>query len=190
MVNENPTKALEEKKLSPLKISSLVSIIFIMSVTTLLLSFLFARFALNLKPFRVLGNAMSPTISHHDLVFTNRDVYPIQRGDIIIFHHPHKPAYSYIMRVIALPSETISIDEAGQLFINDVLQDEPYLATENSTLNEKVPKQTLKANHYWVMGDNRNNSNDSRDWGPVPETLIVSKVIWRYWPPAKFGAIE
>ena len=189
-IGKNSTTQPEKTLASRLKASSIISVVFVMGVISLVLLFLVVRFALTLKPFRVVGSAMSPTITNQDMVFTSRDVNDLQRGDIIIFHHPRNPSDDYLMRLIALPGETISIDETGQLFINDELQREPYIATENSLLPVIVPKQTLEANHYWVMGDNRDNSNDSRNWGSVTRETIVSKVVWRYWPPAKFGGID
>lgn len=189
-ISENSTSEPERKLASRLKGSSIISVIFVIGVITFVLLFLVVRFALTLKPFRVGGSVMSPTITNQDMVLTSRAVNDLQRGDIITFRHHRDPAAVYVRRVIALPGETISIDETGQLFINDELQREPYMAAENSIMPVIVPKQTLGANHYWVMGDNRDNSHDSRNWGPITREAIVSKVVWRYWPPAKFGGID
>jgi signal peptidase I len=149
-----------------------------------------AQFVFNLKPFQVAGNAMAPTISNGDKIFISKEVSEIKRGDIVVFHHPKKPTYTFIMRVIALPDETIRIERSGQLYINERLIEEPYISAQSSHTLDVLPEQIIKTNEYWVMGDNRDDSNDSRDWGSVPKDMIYGKVIWRYWPFTKFGAVE
>jgi signal peptidase I len=151
---------------------------------------LFAVFVANLKPFRVVGNAMAPTIINGDCLLVSRGIGQIERGDIVIFSHFDQPTLDRLMRVIALPNDTIRIDGQGQLYLNGQLIEEPYISTRISQPDDLLSEKTLGLDEYWLLGDNRDNSNDSRVWGPLPADQIYGEVLWRYWPLNRIGAIE
>ena len=105
---------------------------------------------------------------------------PDQRGDIVVLLYPDDPAKSYIKRVAGLPGEMVQI-EHGKLYINGQQIEEPYLDADYLSYETTGPTQ-VKDHHYFVLGDNRRNSSDSRSWGLVPEKYIYGKAIFRYYP--------
>ncbi len=154
-------------------------------VTIFLLAFVFS-----LKTFKVAGDAMAPAVVDGDFLLITRLVNGIERGDIVVFYNPQKPTLSYIMRVIALPGDTIRMDGKGQLYVNNQLTREPYALASSSQSTDIVPERTMSAGEYWIMGDNRDHSSDSRYLGPVPAKLIYGKALWHYWPPTRIGAVK
>lgn len=136
------------------------------------------------QPFVVDGASMDPTFETGDYLIVDELTYRFkmpERGSVLIFKYPKDPKKSFIKRVIGLPGERVSI-EHGTVSINDILLDEPYI---------KLPKDdsgsyTLGPVEYFVMGDNRRGSADSRMWGPVPEKNIIGRPIIRFLPPAIF----
>ena len=124
---------------------------------------------------------MSPTFNDGDRIFVQRTLGKIERGDVVTFRYPKDTTKSFIKRIIALPGDTIRIDYRGELYINDKLAGEPYLSPERTRTPRMLEITTLKPDEYFVMGDNRDASNDSRSWGPVARKLIYGKVLWRYW---------
>src|SRR5690606_3273273 len=113
-----------------------------------------------------------------------------QRGDIVVFDFPGNPSDDYVKRVIGLPGETVTIDEAGQVFINGQPIEEPYLAPEQTQpYRGRVGTWTVPMDSYFVLGDNRNSSDDSRRWNELEETYIVGKAWLSYWPPQHWGVI-
>lgn len=142
------------------------------------------------QPVRVEGQSMMPKLYDQDRIFVNKFIYPlrewlgdrepIKRGDIVVLLFPDDPSKSYIKRVVGLPGEKIQI-ENGRLYVDGNLIDEPYLNTDYVSFDEEGPTE-VKAHHYFVMGDNRRNSSDSRAWGLVPEKYIYGKAIFRYYP--------
>lgn len=133
-----------------------------------------------LQPVRVVGQAMMPTLRDGDRIFVQRRFAQLQRGDIVIFYFPHDTSVSYIKRIVGLPGETIFIED-GKVTIDGQPLAEPYMDADyfdHLTLPEpfKIPDQ-----HYYVLGDNRRNSSDSRYWGTVPRDLIYGKFWRRYW---------
>jgi len=143
------------------------------------------------QPVRVEGTSMLPELADHDRLFINKFAYhfsDIQRGDVVVFYYPRNPQKSYIKRVIALPGETLVID-SGRVYINGRLLTEPYLSQtyrdERSTGAIRIP-----AGEYYLMGDHRNISSDSRDFGPVSRDLIYGKAEFIYWPMRELGAVR
>ncbi len=136
---------------------------------------------LGLQPVKVKGTAMSPTLNDDDRIFISRRVEEINRGDIVVFLFPRDTSKSFIKRIVGLPGETISIDENGQLYINGAAAEEPYVSPDRNQHPTPVDQQVIKADHYFVMGDNRDASNDSRAWGLVSRSLIYGKYVLRYW---------
>lgn len=137
---------------------------------------------------RVDGFSMAPTLQSHQYVLVNRLAYKLgspQTGDVIVFHYPRDPQQEYIKRVIGLPGDRIQIAN-GEVRVNGQLIDEPYIAAAPLYQTEwNVPEDSL-----FVLGDNRNNSSDSHNWGPVPIDYVVGKAILVYWPPEDWGSID
>lgn len=137
---------------------------------------------------RVDGFSMLPTLQSHQYVLVNRLAYKLgnpQTGDVIVFHYPRDPQQEYIKRVIGLPGDRVQIAN-GEVRVNGQLIDEPYIAAAPIYQTEwNVPADSL-----FVLGDNRNNSSDSHNWGPVPIDYVVGKAILVYWPPEDWGSIN
>ncbi|MEJ2265870.1 MAG: signal peptidase I [Anaerolineales bacterium] len=136
---------------------------------------------------RVDSYSMEPTLYKGDFVIVNKISYKLGspgRGDVIVFHFPPNPEEQYIKRVIGLPGDQIHIAD-GRVYINGEMLAEPYLhVSTNRGGDWKVPTDSL-----FVMGDNRNNSSDSRSWGMVPFDNIVGKAMIIYWPPDQWGLL-
>jgi signal peptidase I len=143
------------------------------------------------QPVKVEGTSMMPSLDDQERIFVNKFVYrleSIQRGDIVVFRYPRDPSKSFIKRVIGLAGDHIKID-AGQVFVNGNLLDEDYVprayADERSYQEIVVPP-----NSYFVLGDHRTMSNDSRDFGPVNLSYIYGKAVFGYWPVDKMGRLR
>ena len=132
------------------------------------------------RPVQVRGMAMLPALADGDRVFITRHVGDIARGDIVLFRHPADPSASYIMRVVGLPGEVIEV-RRGRVLVNGNQLDEPYLdPNKNQMLLDLAPVR-LTEESYFVSGDNRDNSSDSRLWGPLRREFIYGKYAARYW---------
>ena len=140
------------------------------------------------QPFIVSGASMNPTFANNQYLIVDEISYLFgnpSRGDIVIFKYPVDPSKYFIKRVIGLPGETVMIDESGQVTIKSAdgkstfTLNEPYVKFPKSDSIEK----TLGKDEYYVMGDNRAESFDSRFWGPVPRNLMVGKALLRLFPP-------
>jgi signal peptidase I len=145
------------------------------------------------QPVKVEGTSMLPRLENDERIFVNKFVYnfdPIERGDIVVFWFPDEPSKSFIKRVIGLPGERISMDARGQLYINGREVDEHYLSPERNRNPRSIPDTYIKPHYYFVMGDNRDASNDSRSWGLVPEKYIYGKAMFRYWPLPRIGPLN
>ena len=151
-----------------------------------------------IQPVRVEGQSMMPKLHDQDRIFVNKFIYPlrewlgdetpIKRGDIVVLLYPNDPSKSYIKRVVGLPGERVEVVD-GKLYVNDELIDEPYLDREYLSRDSTPTPVDINAHHYFVMGDNRNNSSDSRSWGLVPEKYIYGKSIFRYYPFLPFERV-
>lgn len=123
---------------------------------------------------------MKPALNNGDKIFLTSNVEPLVRGDIIILRYPRDPSKSYIKRIIGLPGEELEIRD-GHVFINGQLLQESYVTqSKEGYYRPATPLLRLPANEYFVMGDNRNYSSDSRDWGNVERHLIYGKYVFRY----------
>lgn len=150
------------------------------------------------QPVVVEGTSMAPQLHDGERLLVNKLVYykiqgvswgHLERGDIVVFWYPSDPDKSYVKRVIGLPGETVEI-RRGRVYINGVELNEPYLDTlNNQNLRENLT-EPVKEHYYFVMGDNRDNSSDSRVWGLVPEKYIYGKAFFRYWKPSNIGFLE
>ena len=136
---------------------------------------------------RVEGISMEPSLHDGQFVVVNRLAYrwhDLKRGDIIVFHFPPDPNRRFIKRVIGLPGDVVSIHD-GQVYANGVSLTEPYHAEEPLYHGE----WRLTPSEVFVLGDNRNNSSDSQNWGPLPADEIIGKAILVYWPLETLGLI-
>ncbi|MBK9768732.1 MAG: signal peptidase I [Chloracidobacterium sp.] len=122
------------------------------------------------------GVSMTPTIKDGDRLRFSSNISKLERGDIILFKYPKDPSKFYIKRVVGLPSERIGIRD-GRVFINDTPFDESYVDTRFNQNDQTFPPITVEPESYFVMGDNRDNSSDSRYWGTVDRNLIQSKYV-------------
>jgi signal peptidase I len=135
------------------------------------------------KPFAIPSPSMEPTLVEGDRVLVNRLVYHFrspQRGDVIVFHPPGRPGSDpFIKRVVAVGGDTVAVHD-GLLYVNGVPQDEPFIK-EHPIVGD-FPETTIPQGFVWAMGDNRNNSGDSRVFGPVSVKAIMGEAFAVYWP--------
>jgi signal peptidase I len=143
------------------------------------------------QPVRVEGTSMLPRLEDHDRLFINKFVYhfsAIQRGDVVVFHYPRDPEKSYIKRVIAVPGDRLRIDR-GDVILNGRLLPEPYVPDEYRD-SRSVPEMVIPLDYYYMMGDHRSISSDSREFGPVERDLIYGKAAFVYWPRRDAGVVN
>jgi signal peptidase I len=137
---------------------------------------------------RVDGASMEPTLVTGEYVIVSRISYRLgspQRGDIIVFHFPRDPKEEYIKRVIGLPGDEVEV-RSGVVYVNGQALDETYLKVKMDYSGTWI----VPADQLFVLGDNRNNSSDSHDWGTVPMDYVVGKAILVYWPPPSWGLVD
>jgi signal peptidase I len=136
---------------------------------------------------RVDGFSMEPTLMNGEFVIVNKLAYRFSEpkiGDVIVFHYPRDPEQEYIKRVIGLSGDQVRIMN-GQVNVNGEPIQEPYIAAPPRYESSwEVPESSL-----FVLGDNRNNSSDSHNWGPVPMENVIGKALFVYWPPQQWGLI-
>ena len=143
------------------------------------------------QPVKVEGTSMQPELLDQERIFVNKFVYhfeEIHRGDIVVFWYPKDPSKSFIKRVLGVPGDVISIRD-GQVHINGQLVEERYVPRGYQDA-DSYPPVRVREGHYYVLGDHRNASNDSRSWGLVPRKYIYGKAVFRYWPVEKAGFLE
>jgi signal peptidase I len=143
------------------------------------------------QPVKVEGTSMMPGLEDQERIFVNKFVYrwePISRGDIVVFRYPRDTSKSYIKRVIGVAGDRIRI-ENGQVYVNEEALDEDYVPSEYADARS-YPEVVVPANSYFVLGDHRTMSNDSRDFGPVNEKYIYGKAVFGYWPMEKLGRLR
>ena len=142
------------------------------------------------QPVKVEGTSMNPLLSDQERIFINKFIYrfePIERGDVVVFWYPLDRSKSFIKRVVGLRGETVEI-RTGRVYINgedltDQFVPSTYLDGSNYT-PRKIPDS-----EYFVMGDHRDSSNDSRVFGPVQRQFIYGKAVFAYWPVDHFGSL-
>ncbi len=136
---------------------------------------------------RVDGSSMEPSFHTGEFVIVNRLAYKFglpEHGDVVVFHWPRDPSQEYIKRVIGLPGNQVKVVD-GQVYVNDQVLVEPYIAAAPRYQGSwQVP-----ADQVFVLGDNRNNSSDSHNWGAVPMENVIGKAIFVYWPPPEWGVV-
>ncbi len=143
------------------------------------------------QPVRVEGTSMLPRLEDQDRLFINKIAYhmgDIHQGDVVVFEYPRDHSKSYIKRVIALPGDRLRVDH-GRVYVNDKRLAEPYVPARFEDERSEA-EIVLPANEYWVMGDHRSISSDSRDFGPVDRDLIYGKAVFVYWPMEQVGVVR
>jgi signal peptidase I len=142
------------------------------------------------KPFAIPSPSMEPTLMEGDRVLVNRLVYhfhPPHRGDVIVFHPPGRTGSDpFIKRVVAVAGDTVAVHD-GMLYLNGVAQDEPYIM--EYPIEDDYPETYIPEGYVWAMGDNRNNSGDSRVFGPVSLDSIMGEAFAVYWPLSRIGGL-
>ncbi|HYG81428.1 MAG TPA: signal peptidase I [Pyrinomonadaceae bacterium] len=149
------------------------------------------------QPVKVEGTSMLPRLHDGERIFVNKLIYyglpELQRGDIVVFWYPEDPSKSYIKRIIGLPGETVELRD-GRVYIisqgREQLLEEPYLDPQRNASRADHSPVEVKQHYYFVMGDNRDASSDSRIWGLVPEKYIYGKALFRYWPLGSISFIS
>ena len=180
--------------------------------TVILALLIFLALQFSVQNFRVEGSSMQPTLEEGRYLLVNKIVYfhlspsglrtlfasdsetqdqsifPIRdpkRGDVIIFHFPLDVSRDFVKRVIGLPGDTVAIRQ-GQVFVNELLLVEPYVTRPDKT---NMSPEKVGPNEYFVLGDNRRASNDSRDWGTVPTDNIIGRAWFSYWPLSQMQSL-
>jgi len=143
------------------------------------------------QPVRVEGTSMLPRLGDDDRLFINKFVYHIsavERGDVVVFHYPRDPEKSYIKRVIAVPGDRLWIDR-GVVWLNGKQLSEKYIP-EVYRDTRSYAEFVVPEDCYFVMGDHRSISSDSREFGPVERSLIYGKAVFVYWPARDAGVVR
>lgn len=145
------------------------------------------------QPVKVEGTSMMPGLVDQERIFVNKFIYrfgigEIHRGDLVVFWYPEDQTKSYIKRIIGLPGDVVSIDR-GAVSINGKRLEEDYVPAKYRDL-VSLPPTKVEPDHYFVLGDHRNSSNDSRSWGLVPRSCVYGKAVFVYWPPEKIGPVR
>ncbi len=184
-----PSPAAQEPPPQTLRKSSIVGLLLrdllIATVASvLMITFLYL-------PVRVEGTSMLPRLEDSDRLFINKFVYhlsAIQRGDVVVFRYPRDPEKSYIKRVIALPGDRIRIDH-GTVWLNGKPLKEEYVPAKYRD-SRSMPEMVVPEDSYFMMGDHRSISSDSREFGPVNRDLIYGKAVFVYWPAKDAGVVR
>jgi len=159
-------------------------LLFSASASVLIITFLY-------QPVRVEGTSMLPRLVDQDRLFINKFVYKftdIEHGDVIVFRYPRDETKSYIKRVIAVPGDRLRIDR-GQVYVNGKAINEPYIPEEYRD-TRSLDAMIVPQGEYFVMGDHRLISSDSREFGPVRRDLIYGKASFVYWPTQDVGVVH
>jgi signal peptidase I len=143
------------------------------------------------QPVRVEGVSMMPSLDDQERIFINKFVYHIEAisaGDVVVFRYPRDPSKSFIKRVIGIAGDRVRID-SGQVYVNDKPLVEEYVATGFGD-DRSFPEIIVPPHTYYLLGDHRNMSSDSREFGPVNDRLIYGKAVLGYWPVEKLGLVH
>jgi signal peptidase I len=143
------------------------------------------------QPVKVEGTSMMPGLEDQERIFVNKFVYrwePIQRGDIVVFRYPRDTSKSYIKRVIGVAGDRVRIQN-GQVYVNGEALDEDYVPSDYADARS-YSEVVVPRNSYFVLGDHRTMSSDSREFGPVNDRFIYGKAVFGYWPMEKLGRLR
>lgn len=187
-MDTNQIEAIPELPQNKAKRSGFLSFLVDVLETLVLSVVLFVSINMISARIRVDGASMEPTLVSGEYVIVSRLSYRLgspQRGDIIVFHFPRDPKEEYIKRIIGLPGDEVEVRN-GSVYVNGQPLTENYLNVKMNYMGTwRVPEDQL-----FVLGDNRNNSSDSHDWGMVPMNYVVGKALVVYWPPPAWGLID
>ena len=167
-------------------LSSLVEVVIIVG-TAFVLALLIQQFVV--KPFYIPSESMENTLLKGNRVLVSRFVYRFtdpKPGDVVVFHPPSSPKEDYIKRVVAVAGDTVAVRD-GKLYVNGVAKDEPYL--KQQFIEGTFPATKVPPGKFWAMGDNRNQSSDSRVFGAVEVNKILGKAFMIYWPVTRIGGL-
>ncbi len=145
------------------------------------------------QPVKVEGTSMMPALNDQERIFINKFIYQfnvgqIERGDMVVFWYPNDPSKSYIKRVIGIPGDRVAVD-MGTVVINGKRLEEAYVPAEYRD-ETSMAQRVIPADEYFVLGDHRSSSNDSRSWGLVPRRFVYGKAVFVYWPLDKLGLLR
>ena len=170
-------------------ISWLRDLVFSVLIAVVLIVFIY-------QPVKVEGTSMMPTLTDQERIFINKFTYrfglgSIERGDTVVFWYPQDTSKSYIKRVIGVPGDRVRV-EGGQVYVNGAALVEDYVPPENrdSSSWRDGEEQVVPEGRYFVLGDHRNQSSDSRMWGYVPRENIYGKAVFIYWPLREMGRVR
>lgn len=151
----------------------------------------------------VKGASMEPSLHENDRMYVNRLMYKPQKGDVVIFRPASDKTRPYVKRVIATEGDTLYIDFAkGEVYVNDKLIDEPYIKEKTRNSGSYINKLiaagkysrtqpiVIQPGTFFAMGDNRNNSRDSRELGPIPNNELIGGAVFRFWPLNNVGNVH
>ena len=183
-VTAAPAAKASSQTVKPLIAAWLRDLIISLAVSCFIIIFVY-------QPVKVEGTSMLPGLGDQERIFVNKFVYriePISRDDIVVFRYPRDPSKSFIKRVIAVAGDHVRID-SGQVYVNDEPLNEDYVAPAYQ--DDRSYSEIIVPPHcYFVLGDHRNMSNDSRDFGPVSSNYIYGKAVFGYWPMDKMGRVH
>src|SRR5256885_12793583 len=182
-----------EKKPEPVKTSNRAATLFAAWVRDLIISLAISAFIIVFvyQPVKVEGTSMMPSLDDQERIFINKFVYriePIQHGDIIVFRYPRDPAKSFIKRVIGVAGDHVRIQD-GRVYLNGKQLVEDYVPRAYDD-DRSYPDVVVPPDSYFVLGDHRSLSNDSRDFGAVDASYIYGKAVFGYWPVDKMGRLR
>jgi signal peptidase I len=145
------------------------------------------------QPVKVEGTSMMPSLVDQERIFINKFVYrfglaDVGRGDTVVFWFPQDTSKSYIKRVVGMPGDTVEV-RSGSVYVNGQPLDEPYVPEEFRD-HVSMSARTVEPDHYFVLGDHRSSSNDSRSWWTVPRNFIYGKAVFVYWPLERVGILH
>jgi signal peptidase I len=158
-------------------------------VTVILALVIFLLLQASVQSFVIVERCMEPNFQEGERVLVNKLAYHFgepERGDVIILHPPFDPKAVYIKRVIALPGDTVEV-KGGAVYVNGTKLDEPYIKEPPAYT---LGKEIIPENEYFVLGDNRNNANDSHNGWTVPRQNIIGKAWLTFWPPGEWGLVR
>jgi len=149
-----------------------------------------------IQPNQIKGASMEPTFQDGNYIFTSKVTYKLRkpiRGDVVVFYAPRNPELEYIKRIVGVPGDTVMI-AGGEVYVNGVQINEPYISNKTAiTLSGSISENQpiiVQPDHYFVMGDNRPRSSDSREFGPIPSSSFVGQVFYRYFPLNEMGTVK
>ncbi len=145
------------------------------------------------QPVKVEGTSMMPALVDQERIFINKFVYrfglgKVERGDTVVFWFPGDPSKSYIKRVVGLPGDSVEVNQ-GTVSVNGKALQEDYVPAEYRD-RLSSPRQVIPEDHFFVLGDHRSSSNDSRSWGPLHRRHIYGKAVFVYWPLERLGPVH